>query len=64
MAERNEQIRQKAHKLWEEEGRPEGQAERHWLQAKKVVVQAAARRRAKKIAANGASKFAADPSRS
>ena len=26
-------IRQLAHKFWEEEGRPEGRADAHWLRA-------------------------------
>lgn len=30
-------IRERAHRLWEEEGRPEGRAEDHWFQAKEIV---------------------------
>ena len=30
---KHEQIRLRAHEIWENEGRPEGAAERHWLQA-------------------------------
>lgn len=30
---REERIRQRAHDLWEAEGRPEGQADRHWSRA-------------------------------
>jgi Protein of unknown function (DUF2934) len=30
---REESIRQLAHKFWEEEGRPDGRAEAHWLRA-------------------------------
>lgn len=30
---KHEQIRRRAYELWEEEGRPEGAAMRHWLQA-------------------------------
>lgn len=30
-------IRERAHRLWEEEGRPEGRAESHWFQAKEIV---------------------------
>ncbi|CAH1654057.1 MULTISPECIES: DUF2934 domain-containing protein [unclassified Chelatococcus] len=37
MDERENRIRQRAHQLWEEEGRPEGRAERHWFQAKEIV---------------------------
>ena len=29
----NEQIRRRAHQIWEAEGRPEGQAARHWAEA-------------------------------
>ncbi len=29
----NEAVRALAHKFWEEEGRPEGRAEAHWLRA-------------------------------
>ena len=30
---KHEQIRQRAHEIWENEGRPEGSHLRHWLQA-------------------------------
>jgi len=30
---REESIRRRAHEIWEQEGRPEGQHERHWQQA-------------------------------
>lgn len=30
---REEQIRQRAHQLWEQEGRPEGREAEHWEQA-------------------------------
>lgn len=30
---KHEQIRRRAYEIWEEEGRPEGAAFRHWLQA-------------------------------
>jgi hypothetical protein len=30
---RQERIRERAHRLWEEEGRPEGRADAHWLAA-------------------------------
>ena len=30
---KHEEIRRRAYELWEEEGRPEGAALRHWLQA-------------------------------
>jgi hypothetical protein len=32
-----ERIRARAHRLWEEEGRPEGRAEAHWEQARRIV---------------------------
>jgi hypothetical protein len=32
-----QRIRDRAHKLWEEEGRPEGRAETHWAQARALV---------------------------
>jgi hypothetical protein len=32
-ADRHEKIRQRAYEIWEREGRPEGQHERHWHQA-------------------------------
>ena len=30
-------IRERAHALWEEEGRPEGRAEEHWERARRLV---------------------------
>ena len=30
---REEQIRQRAHQIWEEEGRPEGRDAEHWARA-------------------------------
>jgi len=33
----HQRISQLAHKLWEEEGRPMGRAETHWLQAEAMV---------------------------
>jgi Protein of unknown function (DUF2934) len=32
-AEREDEVRARAHAIWEREGRPEGGAERHWAQA-------------------------------
>lgn len=37
MDEREDTIRARAHQLWEQEGRPEGRAEDHWVQAKEIV---------------------------
>ncbi|MFC3631185.1 DUF2934 domain-containing protein [Paracoccus angustae] len=34
---REDQIRQRAHQLWEEQGRPEGQHEEHWRQASSEI---------------------------
>lgn len=31
--EKHERIRQRAHAIWESEGRPEGEHERHWAKA-------------------------------
>jgi hypothetical protein len=35
--EREQRIRELAQALWEQEGRPEGQAERHWQMAEKAA---------------------------
>jgi hypothetical protein len=32
-----DRVRAKAHDLWESEGRPEGRAERHWVEAREIV---------------------------
>ncbi|MPT24170.1 MAG: DUF2934 domain-containing protein [Starkeya sp.] len=37
MDERDDTIRARAHQLWEQEGRPEGRAEDHWVQAKEIL---------------------------
>jgi hypothetical protein len=37
MDSREERIRAKAHALWEEAGRPEGQADDHWLKAARLI---------------------------
>ena len=34
---RDQRITDVAHKIWEEEGRPEGQAEAHWARATAIV---------------------------
>ncbi|MBF0154329.1 MAG: DUF2934 domain-containing protein [Magnetococcales bacterium] len=34
---REERIRQKAHDLWEQSGRPEGRGEEHWAEASRQV---------------------------
>lgn len=37
MDEREDRIRARAHRLWEDEGRPDGRADDHWFQAKEIV---------------------------
>ncbi len=32
-----DRIRAEAHKLWEGEGRPEGRADRHWIEAREII---------------------------
>ncbi|WP_152045980.1 DUF2934 domain-containing protein [Aureimonas psammosilenae] len=32
-----DRIRQEAHKLWEQEGRPDGRSERHWAEAREII---------------------------
>lgn len=36
-AERDNKIRQRAHQLWEDEGRPEGRHAEHWDQASSEI---------------------------
>ena len=38
---RAEVIRRRAHTIWEREGRPEGQADRHWLAAERELLERA-----------------------
>jgi hypothetical protein len=57
---REERIRERAHALWIEEGRPEGSEERHWLQAAaEIDAQDAPKAPAKKPAAKKAAAPAA-----
>jgi hypothetical protein len=37
MSEREQQVREIAHRLWEEEGRPSDQEKRHWATAERMV---------------------------
>ena len=37
MDHREDRIRAKARELWEEAGRPEGQADEHWLKAARLI---------------------------
>ncbi len=39
--EMDEEIRSVAHKIWEDEGKPEGLAEEHWARACAIVASAA-----------------------
>ena len=41
---REERIRAIAHRIWEEEGQPVGQEERHWRMAETVVLEEEAER--------------------
>jgi hypothetical protein len=40
---RQNRIRQRAHEIWEQEGRPEGAHERHWRQAENEMAAADAK---------------------
>ena len=37
MAEREHRVREIAHRLWEEEGRPSDQEKRHWATAERML---------------------------
>ncbi|MBS7543924.1 DUF2934 domain-containing protein [Ancylobacter oerskovii] len=37
MSQREDRIREQAYRLWEEEGRPDGRADRHWSDAERLV---------------------------
>ena len=37
MTDRSDRVRELAYFLWLEEGRPEGEAERHWLAAEALI---------------------------
>ena len=37
MADDERRIRQLGYRIWESEGRPEGQEQRHWEMARKIV---------------------------
>jgi len=39
MADREQQVREVAHRLWEEEGCPSGEDKRHWATAENIVAQ-------------------------
>jgi len=40
MDEREQRIRERAYRIWEEEGRPQGRAEAHWEKARELEAQA------------------------
>ena len=46
----DDEIRALAHKLWEDEGRPEGQSESHWQRAYEALTKPAKATTAKKPA--------------
>jgi len=37
MADRQDRIRQRAHEIWEQEGRPDGRDQEHWERAHREV---------------------------
>ncbi|HLW90327.1 MAG TPA: DUF2934 domain-containing protein [Roseiarcus sp.] len=39
MSDREQKIREIAFRIWEEEGRPLGHAERHWEMAERIVAE-------------------------
>ena len=49
MNSRDDRIREIAHRLWEEEGRPANQEERHWQMAESAVEQEEADEAERKI---------------
>jgi Protein of unknown function (DUF2934) len=57
----DKKIREIAHSLWVEAGKPEGQAEDHWFKAIEMAAKAAGRKPASKSAAKPAAKAAAKP---
>jgi hypothetical protein len=57
IADRDQLVADRAFRLWEEEGRPEGRAEAHWLRAAVLVDEAAAKTIVKKPVALKKSKM-------
>ena len=54
-AEVDHQIRQRAHSIWEQEGRPHGRAEAHWaLASAELTAKPSARKKAARPAAAAA----------
>ena len=56
IADRDQLVADRAFRLWEEEGRPEGRAEAHWLRAAVLVDEAAPKTIVKKPVAPNKSK--------
>ena len=54
MDHREQRIRETAYHLWEEDGRPVGQAERHWEMARKIAEDAERQQAAPVVKVNGA----------
>ena len=46
-------IRQRAHEMWEGENRPDGLAERHWLEAEREVTEKAENAATEAVPAQG-----------
>ncbi|MFA6156888.1 DUF2934 domain-containing protein [Mesorhizobium sp.] len=57
---RQERIRKRAHQIWQEEGQPAGQHERHWRQAAEDVDRDSAGKPSKAKKAPAAGKAKAD----
>jgi hypothetical protein len=57
----DKKIREIAHSLWVEAGKPDGQAEDHWFKAIELAAKAAGKNPAAKTAAKPAAKAAAKP---
>jgi Protein of unknown function (DUF2934) len=57
----DKKIREIAHSLWVEAGKPEGQAEDHWFKAIEMAAKAAGSKPAAKSAAKPSAKAAAKP---
>lgn len=51
IASRDQRIADLAYRMWEEDGRPEGRAETHWLRAAVLFDESAPKKPALKVAA-------------
>ena len=56
MADREQQVREIAHRLWEEEGRPSDQEKRHWATAERMFDAEADAKRPREESAVGTGK--------